>query len=527
MNSEQRGHRPHLGFDERVTSKIVSAAELVSRIGTMPRSQVVVMAHGTFDLVHPGHLRHLAFAKSQGEKLVVSITTDAHVMKANMRPYVPEELRALNLAALELVDFVVVDANAEPISLIERVQPNIFIKGYEYGQRELPAKTKREKEAVESYGGRIVFSPGDFVLSSSMLIENDPPDLGLEKLLTLLDVEGLTFSDLRRSLDGANDLELTIMGDLIVDSITTVSVIGGHRKTPTPSVRVEGRERFVGGAGIVAKHMAAAGARVRFLTLVGDDDLGRYAMQDLRNSGIDVEAMVDPSRPTTLKDAVVADGYRLLRLDDVDNKTIDASTQKFFQDALAQHPGHAVVFSDFRHGIFNKATIPGFLEACPTGLFKVADSQVASRWGNILDFRGCDLITPNEQEVRFALGDQDTVIRPLGSHLYETAGCGILMLKLGAHGMITFRDPAVESHKRSFFSIDAITRAPVLDAVGSGDALLAYATVAQLLTGNEVIASIIGTIAAGLACEREGNVQIRPVSVLQRLDELEKAASYA
>ena len=84
------------------------------------------MCHGTFDLVHPGHLRHLAYAKSKGALLAVSITSDEYVVKADMRPYVPEELRSLNLAALELVDFVVIDNNADPLSLIGQLQPDVF-----------------------------------------------------------------------------------------------------------------------------------------------------------------------------------------------------------------------------------------------------------------------------------------------------------------------------------------------------------------------------------------------------------------
>jgi hypothetical protein len=72
------------------------------------------------------------------------------------------------------------------------------------------------------------------------------------------------------------------------------------------------------------------------------------------------------------------------------------------------------VFSDFRHGIFNRDTIPHLTKALPPKAFKVADSQVASRWGNILEFRGFDLITPNEREARFALGDQDLVVRRSG-----------------------------------------------------------------------------------------------------------------
>ena len=56
------------------------------------------------------------------------------------------------------------------------------------------------------------------------------------------------------------------------------------------------------------------------------------------------------------------------------------------------------------------------------GAFTVADSQVASRWGNILEFKGFDLITPNEREARFALADQDTGVRPLAARLHEALG---------------------------------------------------------------------------------------------------------
>src|SRR3546814_4699590 len=80
-------------------------------------------------------------------------------------------------------------------------------------------------------------------------------------------------------------------------------------------------------------------------------------------------------------------------------------------------------------------------------------SSDLSRWGNILEFNGFDLITPNEKEARFSLGDQDTVIRPLGTRLYEEACCKVLMLKLGARGLMTFRDAGGEP--RSFFGVDS------------------------------------------------------------------------
>ena len=110
-----------------------------------------------------------------------------------------------------------------------------------------------------------------------------------------------------------------------------------------------------------------------------------------------------------------AGGYRLLKVDTLDNRSIsDAHPGAARQPDRRDQVPTCVVFSDFRHGIFNRRDHPGAdRRPFPTGVFRVADSQVASRWGNILDFQGFDLITPNEREARFALGDQDSVVRPL------------------------------------------------------------------------------------------------------------------
>ena len=154
------------------------------------------MCHGTFDIVHPGHVRHLLFAKSKGDVLVASLTADEHIFKANFRPFVPQELRAFNLAALEVVDYVVIDSEATPIKNIGIIKPDYFAKGYEYTKDGLPPKTAEEKSAIEAYGGEILFTPGDIVYSSSHLIETGPPSIAAEKLMVLLEAEKM---DLRRS----------------------------------------------------------------------------------------------------------------------------------------------------------------------------------------------------------------------------------------------------------------------------------------------------------------------------------------
>src|ERR1700674_3009626 len=136
-----------------VSRKIKTAAEIAAAVGARPRRSKVIMCHGTFDIVHPGHIRHLLFAKSKGDFLVASLTSDDHIVKANFRPFVPQELRAINLAALEMVDFVVVDTEPTPLRNIGIIQPDFFAKGYEYTKDGLHPKTTDEKDAVEAYGG--------------------------------------------------------------------------------------------------------------------------------------------------------------------------------------------------------------------------------------------------------------------------------------------------------------------------------------------------------------------------------------
>ena len=503
--------------------KIKTAEELRAIAGDRPRDKIYVMCHGTFDLVHPGHIRHLLYAKSKGNKLIVSLTCDAHVDKANYRPYVPEELRAMNLAALEMTDYVVIDRNREPLPNLAIIQPEIFVKGYEYVQGGLHPKTAEEKAVVEGYGGEVIFTPGDIVFSSSAILESHAPDLAYDKLATLLDGERLGFKDLYEALNKVQGLSVHVVGDTIVDSLTRCEMIGANAKTPTFSVRYESRSDFVGGAGIVAKHMRAAGADVTFSTVLGEDDLKQYVIDDLGAAGVSVEAVIDPTRPTTNKNAYAAGGYRLLKVDRLDNRSISERIVGQLGADIAGTEAALTVFSDFRHGIFNRDTIPALTAAIPKGRFRVADSQVASRWGNILDFQGFDLITPNEREARFALADQDTVVRPLGSELYRRANCGVLILKLGPRGLLAFRRPIGRNDEdfRTFFAVDSFAGG-VVDAVGSGDALLAYAAIALKATGNAVIAVILGNIAAGAECEIDGNEPVTPEIVRDKLSNIER-----
>ena len=98
-----------------------------------------------------------------------------------------------------------------------------------------------------------------------------------------------------------------------------------------------------------------------------------------------------------------------------------------------------------------------------------------------------------------------------------------MILKLGSRGIITYLRPSFDV--RSFFTVDSFAER-VVDAVGSGDALLAYATLSLVATRSPLIASILGSVAAGVACEHEGNIPVSPKDILAKLDSVEKKMKF-
>lgn len=509
-------------YNEIFNNKILN----INDIGTLkkfPRKKKLIMCHGTFDIVHPGHIRHLLFAKSKADILLVSVTSDMHISKANYRPYIPANLRAINLAALSFVDYVLIDNHPTPINNLKKIKPDFFAKGFEYNSQNLNPNTSKETQIVESYGGKMLFTPGDIIFSSSKIIDENLPKLNFEKLRNLMESEKITFQNLKEIIKNFEKKKIHIIGDTIVDGFTNCSMIGGMTKTPTMSFKFDYNTKFLGGAGIVAKHLKAAGANVELTTVIGKDDLSKFVIKNLKESRIKTNLIQDGTRPTTYKNAIVSNGYRVIKIDTLENREISHEIKEKISYYLKKSEYDCVIFSDFRHGIFNKNTIQKFSKLIKVNKLKVADSQLASRWGNITDFKNFDLITPNEKEARFALADQDTVIRPLGVSLYKKSKCKNLILKCGSRGILGYRSSNVKN-PRSFFSIDSFVE-NLVDPVGAGDALLAYSSLSLLVSKNIVISAIIGNLAAGLECEVDGNVVIKATKLLDKITEIEKFSS--
>jgi rfaE bifunctional protein kinase chain/domain/rfaE bifunctional protein nucleotidyltransferase chain/domain len=494
------------------TNKIKKFIEICEISKSLTDKKKIAMCHGTFDLVHPGHIRHLIYAKNKADVLIVSITSDKHVIKKKDGTYIPENLRAENLAALEFVDYVFIDYNYTPINSIKKIKPNFFIKGYDYNIiKNINLKTLEEKKTVEKYGGKIIFSPGDIIYSSTKLQEENRPDLKVEKVISLLKNEKSSIESIKKLLEKKNKLKIHVIGDLIVDKYNFCNLIGQSTKTPTFSVRPIRSDLYVGGAGIVAKHFKSLGGDVTLTTIVGKDILKKITENDLKKFGVKLNLITHQNKPTTLKERFWSDNYKLLQVDYLDNSIIDNLYIEKITKFIKKVKADLIVFNDFRHGMFNSKTAAIFTQAIKKKIIKVADSQVSSRWGNILDFQKFDIIFPNEAEARFSLADQDSGIRYIGTKILKLSKSKNVVLKLGDKGSMVFYDTGVKP--KDFFPLDSFVSNKI-DSIGAGDAYLAATAYYYTITKNITISSIIGNFAATVACEKEGNLPIKKSEII-------------
>jgi rfaE bifunctional protein nucleotidyltransferase chain/domain len=141
----------------KTMTKILDLEELIRRREALRQEgRTVVFTNGCFDLLHPGHVRYLAEARSLGDALVVGLNSDrsVHVLKGEGRPILNERERAEVLAALQAVDYVIIFDEATPRELVAKLLPDVLVKGGDWSLDEIVGR-----EEVEAAGGKVLSLP--------------------------------------------------------------------------------------------------------------------------------------------------------------------------------------------------------------------------------------------------------------------------------------------------------------------------------------------------------------------------------
>lgn len=480
--------------------------------------EVVVMCHGCFDIVHPGHVRHLQHAAKQGDRLIVSITGDAVLNKGTGRPLIPQELRAENLAALDCVDWVTINSEPTAVELLDVIQPDVYVKGREYEHNRDP-RFLEEREVVERNGGRVVFTSGDVIFSSTALIaaleeSAHPFHVTLRKLVADHNIDAAAIESLLSAFAGER---VCVIGEVIKDTYVMCDRPEVAGEGAMMTLRPLEHRSFDGGAAIICLHLAAMGARPTLVTGLPRTPESEAIRQRLEIAGVDVRA-IHLDQPMVEKRRFLVGTTKVMKLDLGEALTIDANQQQELIDAAdeASRGCGAAIVADFGQGMLSSATLRQLCSRLRANVAVLA-GDVSGKRSRLMSLQHMDLLCPSEQELREAVHDFDGGLSSVVAHVLQQTKSANAIITLGADGAIAFARPhrdgrhtggTTQRGERLIAEHMPAFTPHAIDALGCGDALLAAATMTLATGGSLAMATIIGNIAAAAQANKLGNAVI-------------------
>lgn len=485
--------------------------ELLSTLrSNVPSGVRIVFVSGTFNILHPGHLRLLRFAAECGEFLVVGVFTNNLSGKA----YLDQSDRLEAVRSVGWVNHVLL-LDIPPEQAIAYLKPDIVVKGSEHAKLFNP-----EQSVAESYGGKLVFGSGDTTFSSISLLREEARQVNFSSIHNPSSYQkrhSCFPEEILPLLERMRECRVAVIGDTIVDEYITCDPLGMSQEDPTIVVTPILSETFIGGAAIVAAHAKGLGAsKVAFFSVTGIDSARQYVIEILAQHQITSILAEDSSRPTTLKQRFRAGQKTLLRVNRLRQHKISPEIQdSLWQSMEALIPDYdLLIFSDFNYGTLPQQLVD---RACAlakkNNIMMVADSQCSSQIGDVSRFRGMSLLTPTEREARIALSNFEDGLVVLAELLKRKADAKNIIITLGFEGILIH---SASNNPWITDRIPALNLAPK-DVAGAGDSLLVSAAMALKMGASIWQAAYIGSLAAACQVGRLGNLPLSGDTLIQEL----------
>jgi len=496
-----------------------SAAKIVDldafkeiRAATREAGERVVLCHGVFDLLHPGHVQHLERAAELGNRLVITVTADEYVRRGPGRPVFSHEMRMATLAALESVDWVVLSQDATALNAIDVIQPDVYCKGTEY--RDHPdgptERVTREIERVESYGGETRYI-GGVVYSSTKLLNHHFDVLPERARSFALEFQaGHGYPAVKKAIERLSELSVLVVGEVIIDEYITCDVQGVTGKERVPSVLYREAERHWGGAYAVARHLDGLCGRVTIAGIAGDGEpVGGSAVPEGAPPGVERAFELDPAAQTVVKQRYVVENRLRDELGKVfavhnhgDWGSLASDTRTRFRKRVralaAEHD--LVVVADYGHGLLDQEAIDELQDIAPFLALNCQTNSSNYGYNLITKYRRADTFCLDQAEISLAFGERDALPGSLLPRLRGHLGSATGWLTVGAAGCI-----GIDAADRTF-TVPALTL-QVRDTLGAGDAFFALASCCAARGESLEVGSFVGALAGALAVNVTGNAE--------------------
>jgi rfaE bifunctional protein nucleotidyltransferase chain/domain len=473
----------------------------------------LVQCHGTFDLLHPGHIHHLEEARALGDLLVVTVTAEKFVNKGPGRPFFNDELRARSLAALVCVDHIVIVPHAAAVEAIECVKPAIYCKGKEYADpaNDVTGNIADDLATVEKLGGEVHYL-GSVVFSYTKLINNFFDHLAAPTKNFCRDLARTCSPDqFKKAVDSFADLKVLLVGDIIFDRYSNVKMQGLTSKNRIISGRFLSEETQSGGALAIYRHLKQFCDHVRFISIAGTEPWVGEMLGTLLDREDDW-TIRDQEFTTVVKQRYVEpyitgkELTKLFAVNYIDNVAPRRETQEALSQKIADHirDFDLVVVADFGHGLMQRQQRALVQDQAP---FMSLNCQTNSNnhGFNIISrqYEHADAFTLDEQELLLSCARRPIEFPLELDNLRRSFSAQYGWLTRGAVETIGLRDGDKPSLCLPF-------ETAVIDTVGAGDAFFSVASLAAVRQLPIDLATFLGQLAGAQAVKLIGNE--RPIS---------------
>ncbi|MBI4061795.1 MAG: D-glycero-beta-D-manno-heptose-7-phosphate kinase [Elusimicrobia bacterium] len=311
--------------------------------------------------------------------------------------------------------------------------------------------------------------------------------------------------ELLRTIDRFAGRRVLVIGDLMLDQYVRGAVGRISPEAPVPVVRVTDDSCIPGGAGNVVNNLAALGARVRVLGVIGEDEAGRRLMEHFRGRRVDVGGVrVDAMRQTTQKCRVIAERQQVVRFDRETSGPLSHASESLLLESLDESlpQAEAVILSDYGKGVVNPRVLARAIRAARRRGIPVT---VDPKPEHFRLYKGATCVTPNTAEawacMRRHPATGGAAIDALGTDILKALKSRSVLITRGPDGMSLFESEGSRSPRITHIP----TRArEVFDVSGAGDTVISTLTLALAAGASLRRAAALANHAAGIVVAKLG-----------------------
>jgi len=502
-------------------NKIYEIKNLSNIISKKRKGKKIVLCHGVFDLVHIGHIEHFKKAKSLGDILVVTITSDQFINKGPGRPYFASSLRLSFLESIECIDYVSVLDSPSAIDGIKLIKPDIYCKGNDYKdkKKDITNKIKKEINEIKKNKGTIVYTD-EISFSSSKILNSSKIGVTEDRFKIINEIKKkYSYGDIEKILNKLASDNYMILGEIIVDEYDFCEPLGKSGKDPIMMFSSLYTEKYVGGTAAIANHVASFSNNVKLISTIGEkkDNLN-FIKKNLKKV-ISCELLTKHNSPTIVKKKYIdhLTKNKIIGFYNFNDEPLNNTEEMKLISCIKKNikTSDAVILADYGHGMISNKIAK---EICNNSKFLVVNAQVNaanSHHHTLNKYLKLDAMIINESELRHELRDRISSIADLIKTFVKNKNLKFIVVTSGSKGAILH-----DVKKNKVYSAPSFTD-KVIDKIGSGDAMMSVFSIVLQKTLDPQLALFLGSLAAAQAVQIIGNSKsIDKNSMLKMLQHL-------